>query len=562
MSTARAALILSVLACGLASARAAAQQPAQVATTALGRALAAPTDEMARAHLRFLSDDLLEGRAPGTPGGDLAARYIASQFELLGLAPGAADGSYFQPVDLVGMTPEPSLVLGAGAHTSSIDFLTEFVAWPARPEESMTVDGDVVFVGYGIEAPEWNWDDYKSTSMTGKILLMLVNDPGFTDSSRFNGRALTYYGRWTYKLEQAARLGAIGAILIHTDESATYPWSVIRNSWSGEQIQLDRPVQESLRFGAWMTEEAAREMLAAGGRDYDLLVRRAQRPEFRPIPLDAHAVVHIRSEIRRMRSVNVVARAPGGDAERAREAVVITAHYDHLGVGIPVDGDSIYNGALDNASGVAALLAVGAGLAVSGPSPRRAIVLVATTAEESGLLGAQAYTRAPPVPLEHTAAAINIDRANLWGVANDAVALGAERSEILTYVDRAWVSEGVERAPDPSPHAGHFYRSDHLAFARAGIPVVSLRAGSSFANRPPDWGVEREGEYVARHYHQPSDEFRDDFEYAGLLQQVRLLLRLAWELAATSDYPAWGRDSEFRPAGEQLRLKRLREATP
>jgi Zn-dependent M28 family amino/carboxypeptidase len=558
----RAALILSVVACGFATARAGAQQPGQVATTALGRALAAPTAEMARAHLRFLSDDLLEGRAPGTPGADLAALYIASQFELLRLEPGAADGNYFQPVDLVGMTPEPSLVLGTGPRTRSFDFLTEFVAWPTRPEESITVDGDVVFVGYGIEAPDWQWDDYKSTSLTGKVLLMLVNDPGLTDSSRFNGKTLTYYGRWTYKLEQAARLGAIGAILIHTDESATYPWSVVRNSWSREQIQLDRPVQESLRFGAWMTEQAAREMLATGGRDYDLLVRRAQRREFRPIPLDAHAVVHIRSQIRRMRSVNVVARAPSDDTDRGREAVVITAHYDHIGVGIPVDGDSIYNGAMDNASGVAALLAVGAGLAASGPPPRRSILLVATTAEESGLLGAQAYIHAPPVPLEHTAAAINIDRANLWGLTSDAVALGAEHSEILHYVDRAWASEGVERAPDPSPHAGHFYRSDHLAFARAGIPVVSLRTGSSFANRPPDWGMEREAEYVSRHYHQPSDGFRDDFEYEGLLQQARLLLRLAWELAATTDYPAWGRDSEFRPAGEQLRLKRLREATP
>ena len=238
---ARATLIMSVLACGLATARAGAQQPAQVATTALGRALAAPTAEMARAHLRFLSHDLLEGRAPGTPGADLAAHYIASQFELLGLEPGAADGSYFQPVGLVGITPDPSLILGTGPRTTSFEFLTEFVAWPARPEETMTVDGDVVFVGSGIEDPVWHLDDYKSTSLTGKILLVLVNDPGLTDSSRFNGRSLTYYGRWTYKLEQAARLGAIGAILIHTDESATYPWSVVRNSWSGEQIQLDRP---------------------------------------------------------------------------------------------------------------------------------------------------------------------------------------------------------------------------------------------------------------------------------------------------------------------------------
>ncbi len=431
-----------------------------------------------------------------------------------------------------------------------------------RPEESMTVDGEVVFVGYGVEAPEWGWDDYKSTSLTGKILLMLVNDPGLSDSSRFNGKALTYYGRWTYKLEQAARLGAIGAILIHTDESATYPWSVVRNSWSGEQIQLDRPVQETLRFAAWITEEAARSMLAAAGRDYDLLVRRAERPEFRPIPLDAHAVVYIRSDVRRMRSANVVARVDGADPAGRREAVVITSHYDHIGTGIPVSGDSIYNGALDNASGVAALLAVGAGLAASGPPPRRSILLVATTAEEAGLLGALAYTQDPSVPLEHTAAAINVDRANLWGATADAVAVGAERSGMLAYVERAWVAEGVAQAPDPSPHAGHFYRSDHLAFARAGIPVVSLRTGADFVDRPPDWGTAQEQEYVASHYHQPSDAFRDDFDFAGLLQQVHLMLRLAWALAATTEYPAWNRDSEFRPAGEQLRLRRLRETTP
>jgi Zn-dependent M28 family amino/carboxypeptidase len=528
----------------------------------LEQGLSAISANVARAHVRFLSHDLLEGRAPGTAGAEIAAQYIASQFELLGLEPGAADGSYFQPVSLRGATPEPSLVLGIGPQTTSFEYLTEFVAWPTRPEESVTVDGDVVFVGYGIEAPEWAWDDYKSTSLTGKILLMLVNDPGLADSTRFNGRALTYYGRWTYKLEQAARLGAVGAILIHTDESATYPWSVVRNSWSGEQIQLDRAPRESLRFGAWITQEAARAALAATGRDYDLLVRRARQQQFRPIPLDAHAVVHIRSRVRRVRSVNVVARLPGADPEGSREAVVLTSHYDHLGTGAPVGGDSIFNGAQDNASGVAALLAVGAGLTASGAAPRRSIVLVATTAEEAGLLGAQAYTEEPPVPLEHTAAAINLDRANLWGATRDAVAIGAERSEITAYVDRTWASEGLRLAPDPSPHAGHFYRSDHLAFARAGIPVVSLRAGSDYAGHPPDWGAEREREYVSQHYHQPSDEFRDDFDYAGLVQQARLMLKLAWEIAAVTEYPAWNRDSEFRPAGEQLRLRRLRETTP
>ncbi|NIM48840.1 MAG: M20/M25/M40 family metallo-hydrolase [Gemmatimonadales bacterium] len=539
--------------------RVAAQEtPAGEPALAPASALTTPGAGLVRAHLRFLSADLLMGRAPGTPGAQVAAHYIAAQFEALGLEPGGPTGSYFQPVRLLGVTPEVSLVLGIRRQTTALEHGRDFVAWPERPDSALSVDGEIVFVGYGIQAAEWDWDDYKGTPLAGKILLMLVNDPGLTDASRFNGRTLTYYGRWTYKLEQAARMGAVGAILIHTDKTATYPWSVVRNSWTGEQIMLDRRVVESLQFGAWMTADAARRILAETGRDFEALVRRAQQRQFRPIGLGAHAVVRLRSRIRQIEGANVVGRLDGADPDRRHEAVVLTAHYDHLGVGLPVDGDSIYNGAEDNASGVAALLAAAAGFSRAGTQPGRTLLFIATTAEEAGLLGAEAYVTEPIMPLEQTVAVLNIDRANLRGATHDAVALGSERSTLGQHFRRAAAQEGLEASRDPNPGAGQFYRSDHFPFARAGVPVLAFQAGAQFADRPPDWGAEQEARYTQERYHQPSDEFREDFAYEGALQQVRLLIRLGWSLAAGSEFPEWHPDSEYRSAGERLRLRRAR----
>jgi Zn-dependent M28 family amino/carboxypeptidase len=510
-----------------------------------------------QAHLRFLADDVLAGRAPGTTGAAVAAAYIAAQFELAGLEPAAPDGSFFQPVSLVGVTAEPSLVIGVRRLTTSLRNLEDFVAWPEQPLPSLTVDGEMVFVGYGIQAREWQWDDYKGTSLTGKILLMLANDPGLSDTSRFDGKSLTQYGHWAYKLAQAAREGAAGVVLIHSDESVGAPWSTVRNTWSGERVRPDMPIMETLRFGAWMTEQAAREVLAGTGRDFDLLVRRAQQREFRPIELDAHVVLHIRSEIRRFRSRNVIARIPGSDSRR-NEAVLLTAHYDHLGIRHPVDGDSIYNGALDNGSGVAALLQMAGGLAQAGASPRRSILFLAATGGEGGYLGAEAFVREPSVPLENIAAAVNLYRMNLWGATRDAVALGAEHSSLADYFERAAAAGALEAVPDPYPEAGRFWRSDHLAFARAGVPSVSLAGGVLYLGQEPDWGLQRERGYVRESYHQPSDEFNPDFDYEGAIQQLRLLLRMTWELANAADFPAWSAGSQFRPAGEQLRLRRLR----
>lgn len=543
-----------VLAAGLALLLAASGRAQQ---TNLDAALGVPTPDMIRAHTGFLASDLLAGRAPGTPGARVAAAYIAAQFEAAGLTPGAADGGYYQHVPMIGLIPSPSLLIGIGRDVETLAYRDAFVAWPMAADSVVTADAEIVFVGYGIQASEWNWDDYKGQTLTGKILLMLVNDPGLTDASRFEGRTMTYYGRWTYKLEQAARMGAVGAILVHTDESATYPWSVVRNSWTGEQTMLAQPASTTMRFGAWITERAARQLAQATGRDFDALRRRAQQRDFRPITMGAHAVVHIRSQMRTFDAENVIARLNGADSVGQREAVVFTAHYDHLGIGQPVNGDSIDNGAEDNASGVATMLAAATALGSRKVRLRRSLVFIATTAEEAGLLGAEAYVSQPVVPLELTAAEINLDRANLRGPARDAVALGADRSDLGTYFAGAATAEGLSVASDPNPGAGHFFRSDHFPFARRGVPVLSLRTGSHFTDRPEDWGQEQERRYVAERYHQPSDEMRPDFDFRGAVQQARLLIRLAWALGSAGEFPQWKEGTEFRAAGDRLRARRL-----
>jgi Zn-dependent M28 family amino/carboxypeptidase len=524
-------------------------------TTAFGRSLAVPTARAIDAHLKFLADDMLEGRAPGTRGAAIAARYIQSQFEEAGLEPGGPDGSFFQRVRLVGVTPSPSLVLGVAQRTMALRYLEDFVAWPTGPNPTVIADGEIVFVGYGIEAPEWTWDDFKLQPMTGKILMMLVNDPGLEDPSVFKGREMTYFGRWTYKLERAARLGAVGAILVHTDESATYPWTVVRNSWSGEQVQIEGQAPRTLRFGAWISEDAARQIARAAGIDYELMTRRAGRRDFSPISMNAHAIIDITSRVRRFESVNVIGRL-GSNQEGDEEAVVVTAHYDHRGIGNAVDEDSIYNGALDNASGVAGMLATAGGLVAAGAPAHRSIYFVATTAEESGLLGSEAFVQSPPISLAQTAAVVNLDVANTWGATRDIVMLGEGRSSLGELARAVAEAEGLTLAPDPSPESGSFFRSDHFPFARAGIPVLSVGNGLDFVDRPPEWGRRQAEAYVARRYHQPSDEYRPDFRYEGLLQQVRIMMRLAWALAGTPEFPVWNEDSEFRDAGERLRAGR------
>jgi len=497
------------------------------------------------AHLKYLADDLLEGRAPATRGGRLAAKYVAAAFEALGLEPGGPSGSYFQPVALVGMTPQPTLAWGKGSDTATPRYRDDFVAWAERPEEHIAVDGDVVFVGYGIRAPEWQWDDYKGVPLRGKVLLMLVNDPGLQDSTIFNGKALTYYGRWTYKLEEAARQGALGALLVHTTESATYPWDVVRGSWSVEQFMLDRVRTPSLAFAGWVQHDVAQRALAQLRLDLDSLIHAAARRDFRPVSTGIHVAVEITSALRHVESDNVVAKLPGSDLRLGREAVLFTAHWDHKGIGPATKGDSIYNGAEDNASGVAAMLAAAQALVEVTPRPRRTVLFIATTAEESGLLGSEAYVQAPLVPLERTAAVLNLDVTNVRGATRDIDALGIERSTLGDAFRAAARAESLV-VRHPADVRGSFYRSDHFPFARAGVPALSFKSGLDFVDRPEGWGKEQEDEYNGHRYHQPSDEYAPGFRYDGTAQQVRVALRVALTVANERQLPRWLPSSEFQ----------------
>ena len=497
------------------------------------------------AHLKYLADDLLEGRAPATRGGELAMKYIAGQFEALGLEPAGTDGSYYQPVALVGMVPRPSLVWGKGGGARPLKYLDEFVAWAERPERHIVAEGDLVFVGYGIEAAEWRWDDYKDVDVRGKVLLVLVNDPGLQDSTVFNGRALTYYGRWTYKLEEAARRGAVGAILVHTNETATYGWDVVRSSWSVEQFKLDQPTPLSLAFAAWVTHDAAGAALAQAGLSLDSLTRAAGRREFRAAVTGLHVAVDIASILRHVRSANVVARVPGSDATLARQAVVLTAHWDHKGIGPAVNGDSIYNGAEDNASGVAAMLAAAQAAARLEPRPRRTLLFVATTAEESGLLGSEAYVRDPLVALDSTVAVLNLDVVNVRGATRDIDALGSDRSSLGSVFESAAHAESLAVVHEPDVR-GSFYRSDHFPFAKAGVPAISIQAGTDFVGRPAGWGREQAALYNRTRYHQPGDEYRPGFSYDGMAQEVRVALGVAVAVANAQGMPQWLPSSEFQ----------------
>src|SRR5437867_2740064 len=515
-------------------------------TTAAQRSAPIPVDTAAMdAHLRFLASDLLEGRAPATRGGRLAAEYIAAQFQALGLEPAGANGTYFQPVALVGMTPQPMFSWGkAGGATDTLAFRDAFVAWAERPEADIAASGEVVFVGYGIRAPEWQWDDYKGADLRGKVLLMLVNDPGLVDSTVFLGKILTYYGRWTYKLEEAARQGAAGAILIHTTESATYPWEVVRGSWSVEQFKLDQPHSPSIAVAGWVTEASARTALSKAGLNLDSLTRAAARRDFRPIPTGITASLGVHSALRRVESENVVARLPGRDPRLASHAVLITAHWDHKGIGPAIRGDSIYNGAEDNASGVAAILGAAKTLAQL-PRTSRSILFVATTAEESGLLGSEAYVQHPLVPLGQTAAVLNLDVTNVRGATRDIGALGMDRSTLGPIFVAAARAESlsVESQPDVR---GSFFRSDHFPFARAGVPALSIKPGVDFVGRPKGWGEEQENIYNEQRYHQPSDEYRSSFRYDGLAQEVRVTVRTALAVANNAQLPRWLPTSEFQ----------------
>ncbi|HJZ82380.1 MAG TPA: M28 family peptidase [Pyrinomonadaceae bacterium] len=511
-----------------------------------------------RAHIKFLSDDRLEGRGTGARGGETAALYIASQFEALGLKGASENGSFWQPVSLVGVKADPKTELrinGAGQN-EAFKFADDFVAFTGAQTESVKINNaDLVFVGYGIDAPEQKWNDYKSPAgdYRGKILVMLVNDPPATSSEPdlFGGRRLTYYGRWTYKFEEAARRGAVGAILLHTNESAGYPWSVVRTSNGSWRFDLARTTTDQtpyLQVRSWMTDEAAHRMMRLAGLNLDDLRKQAASRDFRPVKLNLTASIDLNSELKRVQAPNVVAILTGRDPKLRDEYVVYSAHWDHLGIGAPdKTGDTIYNGALDNATGVACVLEIARVLSSlpEAERPRRSILFLIPTAEEQNLLGAEWYSRHPLVPIEKTAADINLDSMNILGPTRDFVPLGAERSSLKAVVDAIAGERGLTISPDPRPEQGSFFRSDHFPFAKVGVPSISLKEGSDYVGHPKEWGQQKFKEYNDAHYHQPSDEYRDDWNFEGMIQEADFALAIGRRVADAATMPKFNPNDEF-----------------
>jgi Zn-dependent M28 family amino/carboxypeptidase len=502
-------------------------------------------------HLRFLSSDLLEGRAPATRGGRLAAEYIASQLRESGVEPGVQGGSYFQrvPIDIVGADPATIRVSASGRATASLRYPEDVVVWAGSAAERSAVNAEIVFVGYGAKAPEYRWDDFRGMDVRGKVLMVLVNDPPApqNEPTLFGGRAMTYYGRWTYKFEEAERQGAAGMLIVHTTEQAGYPWHTVVGSWAKEQRMLPRDANLPAPLGVrgWITDSAATALLGQAGLNLSDLRRRAERRDFRPVATGITLNAAFQNTVQHLESENVVGVVRGGDAALRDQYVAFSAHWDHLGIGPAVNGDSIYNGSLDNASGTADLLAM-ARAAAAGPKPKRSLLFVFVTAEESGLLGSEFFARNPTVPASGIVANLNIDGGNLLGRAVDFRLLGENKSSLGTMFASMLQPHGWRTSPDEHPERGYFYRSDHFSFAKAGIPSVSIAAGTEYEGKPAGWGVQQEEDYTSHCYHQPCDEYRADFNLEGAAQLSELVLDFGLQLANGAALPEWAADAEFR----------------
>jgi Zn-dependent M28 family amino/carboxypeptidase len=502
------------------------------------------------ADVKLLASDEFGGRAPGSPGEARTVEFLTRAFQTMGLEPGNPDGTYVQRVPLVGITaaPDMTLTIVTPRGTEPLAPRADFVAWTKRVVEEASIDAELVFVGHGVTAPEYQWDDFKGEDVSGKVLVFLVNDPPGGDI--FGGDAMTYYGRWTYKFEQAARLGAAGAFIVHDTVPAGYPWDVVTGSWTGEQFDLATPDRNMGRAAieGWITLDRARSVATMAGLDFDDLRQRARTREFRPVPLGARARLTVRNTLRTIDSSNVVARLPGTDAPD--EVVIYLAHWDHLGTDPDLAGDTVYNGAVDNATGTAGLLAIARAFAGMRPAPRRSVLFLAVTAEEQGLLGSRYYARQPLYPPERTVAAINMDGLNVIGPTRDLTVIGMGQSSLDGLAARHAAASGRVLRPDAEPEKGFYYRSDHFELAKAGIPAFYADAGIDVIGQPAEWALEQRRLYTERDYHKPSDEVRDSWNLEGAVEDLRLFARMGIDLAQGTGWPAWSETSEFRAVRE------------
>ncbi len=518
-------------------------------------------------HIKVLSSDEFEGRAPGSKGEELTVKYLEDEFKKIGLRPGNTDGTYVQDLPLVGITganSRPLTVTGGGKKTT-LKWRDEVVAWTRRVADTASIDNsELIFAGYGVTAPEFNWNDFKDVDIKGKTIIVLVNDPQLPaasdpsklDTTLFNGAAMTYYGRWTYKFEEGARRGAAGILIVHETGPAGYPFSVVQGNL-GERFDLVTPDKNMGRAAieGWLSLDATKKLLAQAGQDFDALKKQALTRDFRPVPLKLQASLGIRNSMRTIQSKNVLARLEGSDAQLRDEHVVYTAHWDHLGRGDAVDGDDIYNGALDNASGVAMLLEIARGFTTVEPRPRRSILFLMVGAEEQGLLGSQHYAEQPIYPLAKTLANINIDGVNQWGRTKDITVIGMGASDLDDYLRDAAAEQGRVLRPDPESEKGFYYRSDHFNFAKQGVPALYTDTGIDFVGRPAEYSQQKRDEYTNKDYHAPSDEIKDDWDLTGAIDDTQLLFVIGYRVANADKFPEWKPGNEFKATRDAMLKK-------
>ncbi len=538
-----------------------AKDPESAPTKSMIDSAAMIQESALRAHIRFLASDLLEGRGPGTRGDELAQLYIATQLQSFGLEPMGSNGSWLQPVPLVGTTSKAPDVLSINSGDKKLDlkYFSDYIAVTGKPVQSVNLaDREIVFVGYGIQAPEYDWDDFKDVNLEGKILLMMNNDPS-TDPNLFAGKKRLYYGRWDYKYESAARQKAAGAIIIHTTESAGYPFQVIQTSWTGEEFELRDGAGPRLDMRGWVTNDAAKRIAENAGLDLDKLRAMAERRDFKPVTLNSKVSIDLAAAVRNIDSANVLGLLQGSDPKLKDDYVVFMAHHDHLGLAASRNekGDMIYNGAIDNASGVATMLSIAQTFARLGEKPKRSIIFASVAAEESGLLGSKFFAEQPPVPAGKIAAVINMDGINFLGRSKDVNVIGDGKSDLDGLVKLIAKLQNRIVTPDNFPDKGYYYRSDQFSLAKVGIPGVYLHAGINILGKPDGWGKKQNEEWTERDYHQPSDEYREDWELAGAIEDAQLLYLVGLMVGNQPEMPKWNAGDEF----EAARLKAIEAAS-
>jgi Zn-dependent M28 family amino/carboxypeptidase len=514
-----------------------------------------------------LSMDKFQGRSPGSVGEDMTVTYLETQFRDLGLAPGNPDGTYVQKVPLVGITGAETgpLTFTKGSQKLGLKWKDEVVAWSKHVAPAASIAGsDVLFVGYGVEAPEFNWNDFKDADIKGKTIVVLVNDPPVPDPANaseldaktFGGKAMTYYGRWTYKFEEGARKGAAAVLIVHETGPAGYPFSVVQGNLN-EKFDLVAPDKNmgKANIEGWITLDAAKKLFAMGGQDYDALKKQALTREFKPVPLGMKASMAVGNTLRTIDSRNVIAKLEGSDPVLKNEYVVYSAHWDHLGVGAAVNGDTIYNGALDNATGVSTVLEIAKALKQAQPPPKRSFLFLMLTAEEKGLLGSEYYAVNPLYPLAKTVANINIDGVNQWGRTKDISVIGLGASDLDDYLLQAAQEQGRTITPDPEPEKGFYYRSDHFNFAKQGVPALDPDSGIDYVGRSGAWGKAKRDEYTEKDYHAPSDQVKPDWDLSGAVEDAQLLMAVGYRVANAERMPEWKPGNEFKAKRDAMLKK-------